>query len=210
MIAAFDPELDLLFERVVPTPRRLVWRAWTEPKTLVKWFCPRPWEAVGCEMDLRPGGRFATVMRSPEGVEVAGANCYLLVEPERRLVWTSALTPGFRPHAQPTSDAPTSSSPPTCILPMKQAVRFIGHTSCTPRPRRADGMKTWVFTTAGPPLSTSLWRPWPAKFDGECRQRSEPARFHWCSGRGSLASPSHPPYLKATSAGRGSSCTPPS
>ena len=89
----------------MPTPRRLVWRAWTEPETLVKWFCPRPWEAVGCEMDLRPGGRFATVMRSPEGVEVAGANCYLLVEPERRLVWTSALTPGFRPHAQPTSDA---------------------------------------------------------------------------------------------------------
>lgn len=103
--AAFDPELDLLFERVVPTSRRLVWRAWTEPETLIEWFCPRPWETVSCDIDLRPGGRFATVMRSPEGVEVAGANCYLLVEPERRLVWTSALTPGFRPHAQPTSDA---------------------------------------------------------------------------------------------------------
>lgn len=103
-IDAFDPELDLLLERVVPTPRRLVWKAWTEPERLMKWFCPRPWATVRCEIDLRPGGGFATVMRSPEGTEVAGAGCYLLVEPDSRLVWTTALTAGFRPHAQPTSD----------------------------------------------------------------------------------------------------------
>lgn len=103
-IDAFDPERDLMLERVVSTPRRLVWKAWTDPDTLVKWFCPRPWEAVHCDIDLRPGGRFKTVMRSPEGIEVAGASCYLLIEPERRLVWTSALIAGFRPHAQPTGD----------------------------------------------------------------------------------------------------------
>lgn len=104
VIDAFDPDLDLALERTVATPRRLVWKAWTDPRSLMKWFCPRPWETVSCEIDLRPGGRFATVMRSPEGVEVAGANCYLLIVPESRLVWTSALTGGFRPHAQPTSD----------------------------------------------------------------------------------------------------------
>ncbi len=103
-IDAFHPELDLLLERVVSTPRRLVWRAWTEPDLLMKWFCPPPWSVVSCEVDLQPGGGFATVMRSPEGIEVAGAGCYLLIEPEERLVWTSALTGGFRPHAQPTSD----------------------------------------------------------------------------------------------------------
>ncbi len=103
-IDAFDSELDLLLERLVPTPRRLVWKAWTEPEPLMAWFCPRPWATVRCEIDLRPGGRFATVMRSPEGTDVAGAGCYLAVEPESRLVWTSALTGGFRPHAQPTGD----------------------------------------------------------------------------------------------------------
>ena len=103
-IDAFHPELDLLLERVVSTPRRLVWRAWTEPDLLMKWFCPPPWSVVSCEVDLQPGGGFATVMRSPEGFEVAGAGCYLLIEPDERLVWTSALIGGFRPHAQPTSD----------------------------------------------------------------------------------------------------------
>lgn len=34
----FDPELDLVLERVVPVPRRLVWAAWTQPEHLKKWF----------------------------------------------------------------------------------------------------------------------------------------------------------------------------
>ena len=37
-----DPRLDLVLERVVDVPRRLVWAAWTQPEHLVKWFCPLP------------------------------------------------------------------------------------------------------------------------------------------------------------------------
>ena len=101
---AFNPELDLVLERVVPTPRRLVWKAWTEPEPLKKWFCPRPWLTVHAEIDLRPGGRFVTVMRSPEGEEFPGSGCYLAVEPESLLVWTSALGEGFRPNPAPTGE----------------------------------------------------------------------------------------------------------
>lgn len=95
-----DPKLDLVLERVVDVSPRLVWRAWTEPEHLMKWFCPRPWATVECRIDLRPGGEFYTKMRSPEGVDMdGGAGCYLEVVPERRLVWTSALGPGYRPLA---------------------------------------------------------------------------------------------------------------
>jgi uncharacterized protein YndB with AHSA1/START domain len=38
-----NPELDLVLERVVPVAADKVWRAWTEPQHLEKWFCPRPW-----------------------------------------------------------------------------------------------------------------------------------------------------------------------
>lgn len=94
---SFDPKLDLVLERAVDVPPSLVWKAWTEPKHLLPWFTPAPWRTVECEIDLRPGGRFYTVMLSPEGERMPGDGCYLEVVPERRLVWTSALGPGFRP-----------------------------------------------------------------------------------------------------------------
>jgi uncharacterized protein YndB with AHSA1/START domain len=92
-----DPELDLLLERLVDVPTELVWQAWTEPEHVKAWFTPRPWQTVACEIDLRPGGRFATVMRDPDGNEFPTVGCYLEVHPPTRLVWTSALLPGYRP-----------------------------------------------------------------------------------------------------------------
>ncbi len=92
-----DPELDLVLERVVDVPPELVWKAWTEPKHLMPWFCPKPWTVTACDIDLRPGGRFYTVMCSPEGEEFPNEGCYLEVVPNERLVWTDALLTGYRP-----------------------------------------------------------------------------------------------------------------
>lgn len=93
----FDPEKDLKLERVVDVPRNLIWRAWTEPKHLLPWFCPKPWSTVACEIDLRPGGKFNTTMRSPEGKDYPNDGCYLEVVPNERLVFTNCLHEGFRP-----------------------------------------------------------------------------------------------------------------
>ena len=101
-----NPELDLVLERVVPVSPERVWRAWTEPEQLKQWFCPRPWRTTECEIDLRPGGRFFTVMQSPEGRAMPpNVGCFLEVVPNERLVWTGALGPGFRPVNHP-GDAP--------------------------------------------------------------------------------------------------------
>src|SRR5207244_11313234 len=94
--------LDLGRERVVPVPREQVWTAWTTPEHLKPWFTPAPWTTVDCEIDLRPGGIFRTVMRSPEGQEFPNVGCYLEIIPNEKLVWTSALAPGYRPTNQPT------------------------------------------------------------------------------------------------------------
>ena len=92
-----DPELDLVLEREVDVPPELVWEAWTTPESIKEWFCPKPWGVSDCRLDLRPGGEFYTVMRSPEGQEFPNVGCYLEIVENRKLVWTSALKPGYRP-----------------------------------------------------------------------------------------------------------------
>ena len=95
-----DPKLDLVLERIVDASPELVWTAWTEPEHLEKWFTPAPWTTVDCEIDLRPGGLFRTVIRSPEGQDHPNVGCYLEIVPNRKLVWTDALEAGFRPSRQ--------------------------------------------------------------------------------------------------------------
>ena len=97
-----DPSLDLLLERTVDVPKELVWKAWTCPEQLKQWFSPAPWTTIECEIDLRPGGLFRTVMRSPEGQEFPGDGCYLEVVENEKLVWTSAMAAGYRPRITPT------------------------------------------------------------------------------------------------------------
>lgn len=98
---AFDPNLDLVLEREVDVPPHLVWAAWTDPQHIVHWFTPAPWKTPIAEVDLRPGGKFRTVMRGPEGQEFDNQGCYLDLVPDARLVWTSTMTSGFRPSVAP-------------------------------------------------------------------------------------------------------------
>lgn len=97
----FDPKLDLMLQREIEVPPHMVWMAWTQPEHLKKWFCPRPWMVTECEIDLRPGGKFRTVMQGPAGERHDGTGIYLEVVPNQRLVWTDALVPGYRPAAEP-------------------------------------------------------------------------------------------------------------
>ncbi len=97
----FNPELDLIIERTVETPIELVWAAWTEPKHLVHWFTPAPWKTIECDIDLRPGGLFRTVMLSPEQTKHENPGSYLEVIPFKKLVFTDAFLPDYRPSANP-------------------------------------------------------------------------------------------------------------
>ncbi len=92
-----NPKLDLVLERIVDVPVELVWKAWTEPEHIKKWFCPRPYMVTNCEVDLRPGGIFRTDMKGPDMPESPCSGCILEVVEYKKFVWTSALKPGYRP-----------------------------------------------------------------------------------------------------------------
>ena len=102
-----DPKRDLSFERIVDLAPARIWAAWTEPEHIKNWFTPVPWKTVDCEIDLRPGGIFRTIMQSPEGQTFPNIGCYLEVIANEKLVWTNCLLPGFRP----AGSAPAESAP---------------------------------------------------------------------------------------------------
>jgi uncharacterized protein YndB with AHSA1/START domain len=101
MTYSHNPKLDLMIERIVDVPAALIWKGWTEPNEIVKWFCPRPYVVTRCEVDLKPGGIFRTDMKGPDMPETPCSGCILEVIPNKKFVWTSALGTSFRPNPIP-------------------------------------------------------------------------------------------------------------
>lgn len=124
-----DPERDLLLEREVDVPSELVWAAWTTPDYVKQWFAPAPFTTVDCQVDLRPGGAFRTVMRSPEGEEVPNVGCYLEVVDRSRLVWTTLLGPGYRPADAPAITDPDRPPPFTAVISLEAIDRGTRYTA---------------------------------------------------------------------------------
>ena len=94
-------ERELVLTRIIDAPREKVFRAWTEPELLKKWFAPLPWTTAAAELDVRPGGANLIVMRSPEGQEFPNRGVYLEVVKNERLVITDAYTRAWEPSEKP-------------------------------------------------------------------------------------------------------------
>jgi uncharacterized protein YndB with AHSA1/START domain len=75
---------ELVITRVFDAPRELVFKAWTEPKRLMRWWGPKGFTSPVCKIDLRPGGVFLNCMRSPDGKDYWSQGVYReIVKPER-------------------------------------------------------------------------------------------------------------------------------
>jgi uncharacterized protein YndB with AHSA1/START domain len=64
--ATLPNERRVVITRIFDVPRALVWRAWTEPKHMARWFGPKIFTIPVCELDVRVGGALRIVMRGPD------------------------------------------------------------------------------------------------------------------------------------------------
>ena len=72
--------------RVFDAPRELVWKAWTDPKYVMRWWGPKGFTAPVCKMDFRVGGKFLCCMKSPDGQEFWNAGEYHEIVPYEKIV----------------------------------------------------------------------------------------------------------------------------
>ena len=77
---------EVVMTRVFDAPRHLVFDAFTKPELLKRWFGPRGWSLVVCEVDLRVGGGFRFVLRGLEGQEMGMRGVYREIVPPERSV----------------------------------------------------------------------------------------------------------------------------
>lgn len=94
-------ERDLVLTRLMDAPRAKLWRCWTEPELLKKWFTPPPFTVPHAEMDVRSGGNSLVTMRGPDGKDIPIPGMYLEVIKHEKLVFTDAYVGDWRPSAKP-------------------------------------------------------------------------------------------------------------
>jgi uncharacterized protein YndB with AHSA1/START domain len=79
-------DCDVVLTRVFDAPRHLVFDAFSKPELLKRWFGPRGWSLVVCEVDFKVGGGFRFVLRGPDGKDMGMRGVYREIVPPERSV----------------------------------------------------------------------------------------------------------------------------
>lgn len=81
----------VVITRLFDAPRERLWKAWTDPAHIMRWWGPEHFTSPACQVDLRVGGKYLFCMRAPDGQDFWSTGVYReLVEPER-IVYTDSF-----------------------------------------------------------------------------------------------------------------------
>lgn len=102
MNAPVKSELDLTLSRIIKAPRAAIWKAWTNPEQFAQWWVPEPARCKVVRLETKPGGALVTEISENGGAFAPHLDaCFLAVDDQQRIVFTNALTGGWRPAMQP-------------------------------------------------------------------------------------------------------------
>ena len=87
--AALPMERELIITRIFDAPRELVFRAWTDPQHMARWWGPKHFTSRVEKMDVKPGGAWRIIMCAPDGAEHPAQGVYREILEPQRLVFTN-------------------------------------------------------------------------------------------------------------------------
>lgn len=91
MATTIKNKKELSITRIFDAPRERIWKAWTEPKYLKKWWGPKNFTAPVIKLDLRVGGKYLYCMRGPDGKDYWSTGVYREIVPMERLILTDSF-----------------------------------------------------------------------------------------------------------------------
>ncbi|MGE5293649.1 MAG: SRPBCC domain-containing protein [Solirubrobacterales bacterium] len=106
----------LVITRTLNAPRELVFKAWTEPEQVMRWWGPKTYTTPACEIELRLGGIFRTCMRSPEGRDYWSQGIYHEIDEPNRIVFSDAFSDEHGHMVSPTQYGMSDDWPTETIV----------------------------------------------------------------------------------------------
>jgi len=104
MVTTNATKQNLVVTRLIDAPVELVWRAWTEPEHVMRWWGPKDYTSPSCQIDFREGGKYLFCMRAPEyqgGKDYYSGGVYTKIVPMQYLEFTQYLTDERGNHVKP-------------------------------------------------------------------------------------------------------------
>lgn len=83
---------EFVISRTFNAPLKRVWKAWTDPEQMAKWWGPKGFKATVKMLDLKPGGIFHYSLSSPQGQEMWGRFVFREIVPDKRLVFINSFS----------------------------------------------------------------------------------------------------------------------
>ena len=98
-VVTLPTEEQILITREFAAPKHLVYKAWTTPELVKRWWASEQGEVTIADIDLRVGGKWRYVMVTEDGMEVAFHGEYREIVPNERIVTTEVFeAPGTAPN----------------------------------------------------------------------------------------------------------------
>ncbi len=95
----------IVISRILDAPREFVWKCWTEPEEIARWWGPEGFTAPNVKVDLRVGGKYVFCMHGPKGTQfdkdMYSAGDYIEIFPMRKIVASDYFSDEFGNFMEP-------------------------------------------------------------------------------------------------------------
>lgn len=88
-------EREITAERIFNAPIELVWKVWTDPRHLEKWWGPNGFITTTKEFDFKAGGVWNHIMHGPDGTDYRNDITYTLIDEPNRIEYDHGPSPDF-------------------------------------------------------------------------------------------------------------------